>query len=297
VALLLFFVVAGDVALTGILPSFAPQRAVLREEAPVEAVQAVPVTPEAEAASAEEADPMLEKVVTEPTLAPAPTQVAPAAEAPMAAPAAPTASPRADVEGAYAGGEAQEEQVPAEARASDESPPPGLDLTQPQALTPTLGFSLTPTRTLSAGIAKVTATGTVELWEVQVTGGPPSATVAASQQGVTAQGEPTASGVPSLIPEPGPATLATPVIEVEPLPTAVLPLPSPEPQESAAPTTVARVEEPAPLVRGEQGPESARALQVPLVAWLRVAEAVLATTLVLLGVTTIVIMLLQRKPR
>jgi anti-sigma factor RsiW len=237
VALLLFFVVAGDVMFTGLLPSFAP-RPLDQQEQAVPAVAATQVVEEAlKVEAAVESD---------------------------------------------------------ETRAAELTPAPAAEVTWPQPATPTRQLRLTRTLGLSStpGIT-VVITGALAI-EIRPTLAAPS--LAVEDPTASAAVEPTLATAPTPAPEPTYGD-AEPVVEAEPVPTAIVPAPSPKLPAEAAPTTLARVEEPVRPVPVEQEQRGLLSLQVPAVAWLRVTEAVLATTLVLLGVTTIVIMLLQRKAR
>jgi hypothetical protein len=299
VALLLFFVIAGDVMFTGLLPSYAPQPAAVREEAP-QATLVVEAVPEAEVVVEKEAPAAdaVEEIMAEPARGlapeePAPTDladVAPSEPGPDegAVEAAPTLAVQAPP--AAAGGEGEE------TKAAVASPAPAAELAQPQPYTPTLQAGLLGTAPLTStpGVSMViTGRATVEDQPkllAKRTLAPGTATV---EPAAGAQVESTPTPPPTPEPETAPVGGEAAASEVEPLPTEPVPAPPPEPSVAEAPTTLARVEEPAEWVQAEERKHP----QAPAVAWLRVAEAVLAATFVLLGVTTVVFMLLKRKPR
>jgi anti-sigma factor RsiW len=300
VALLLVFVVAGDVMFTGLLPSSAPQPAAVREEAPaaIQATMVVEAMPEAEVAveqvvvekEATAAD-EIQEMGAELASAPAPAEPLPT----EALPAEPSAQ-----EGAAAATPATAGGAPPEEEAQTTMPPRAPAGEQPQPETPMLQSDLTQTLPLSStpGVTLViTGRATVEGQPkllAERTLAPGTATVEAT---AAAQVESTATPAPTPAPETAPVGSETAAGEAQPAPTEPVPAPSPEPTLAAAPTALARAEEPAQWVPPKDEQHPGRALQVPAAAWLRVAEAVLATTLVLLGVTTVVIMLMQRKPR
>jgi hypothetical protein len=298
VALLLFFVVAGDVMFTGLLPSFAP-RPLDQQEQAVPAVAATQVVEEAlkvEAAVESEAEVVIEEAVAEAPRAPEPASAMPTEALLSERAGVATATPAAEATQVAAGGgqEVKEGETADETRAAELTPAPAAEVTWPQPATPTRQLRLTRTLGLSStpGIT-VVITGALAI-EIRPTLAAPS--LAVEDPTASAAVEPTLATAPTPAPEPTYGD-AEPVVEAEPVPTAIVPAPSPKLPAEAAPTTLARVEEPVRPVPVEQEQRGLLSLQVPAVAWLRVTEAVLATTLVLLGVTTIVIMLLQRKAR
>ena len=298
VALLLFFVVAGDVMFTGLLPSSAPRPLDQQEQAApaVAATQVVEEALQVEAVVEKEAEVAVEKAVAEPPQAPEPASAMPTEGLLLEQPVAATATPVVEATQAVGGGaqEEKEGEMADETRAAELPPAPAAEGTRPQPSQPTRQLRLTRTLALSStpGVTAV-ITGAVAV-EVRPTLVAP--TVAVVEPATAAPVEPTLATAPTSAPEPAPGD-AEKVVEAEAGPTAIVSAPSPESPAVAEATTVARIEEPVRSAPAEQEQGGLLDLPVPAVAWLRVTEAVLATALVLLGVTTVVIMLLQREAR
>ena len=299
VALLLVLVVAGDVMLTGALPAAVPELVVMREQAPANVSLTIAVEDAEKAPADMAAEVMAEEAITELTYAPALVEAPPTQPLPAGAAPADTATPQTFGTGGAGYESPQEEGMgdAGEVGAIESPPAPALEATAMEAYT----VSPTPTLLLRSALqATVTQTGT------SVVGVEPTATVhriwaptpTVMETGAAASkaGEMPATA-PTRAPEPTVVETEVAAIEVEPTqalgPTTSLP----ESPTIAAPTTVAEVREPARVAPADQGQRPARAMRVSPGAWLRVAESVLGTTLVLFGVATVVFMLLRRRDR
>jgi hypothetical protein len=302
VALLLVFVVAGDWMLSGSPFSAVPGRAVVGEQAPVEVqmtvlveqVQEIPAAAEMEVVVEKESEVVAEKAITEPTRAPAPAQALPGeppsaggAEAATATPGVlgtPVAEP--------VGEEGVEDSATVGAAEAPRAPAP--EATASEADTAAMRVGVTPTLPLLAAPG-ATAVET----ESAVVEAEPSATAYGAPTPAPVVEETPVAGSPA---EAMPTALPTPAREAaageaggertQALVPSALPPEAPAP---ALPTTVAEVREEAWSLEAEEGQRPAAALRLPAVAWLRVAESALGTTLVLLGVTTVVVMILRRR--
>jgi anti-sigma factor RsiW len=149
VALLLFFVVAGDVMFTGLLPSFEQQ-----EQAPaaVAATQVVEEALQVEAVVELEAEVAVEKAVAEPPQAPEPASAMPT-EALLGDRAGGAPAPPAVEAAQVVTGGAQEEkegETADETRAAELTPAPAAEVTWPQPSAPTRQLRLTRTLSMSS---------------------------------------------------------------------------------------------------------------------------------------------------
>lgn len=261
VALLLVFVAAGDVLLSGFLSAPAePQAVVLEAPAPVEKEgERVMVTAavEMEKAAAEEAQPPADAAAGGarpsplakelPAVEPLPTEVA-------------EAMPLAGTPGAgEVGGVAGEPELPAQTDAVAES-----------MAEPTMAVTLTHRYTLSAAGPRPSKVLTSE--EVVL----PTAVALA-----TVPKEPTVAPLPTAAPAIAPTATPPPLV--------VTAAPSP------APTTIAEVREPAPAFAADEEGQSTRQRTESPLGWLRAVEIALAAILVLLAVLTIAAMLARRR--
>jgi hypothetical protein len=229
IALLLFFVITGDVFFTGFLPLAGSQPAALREQGnetaemvkesvatrTIEALR-VEVTTEMEAPMAQESEVVLEGAMAQPTPAPQPAEALPTDTMGYA----PTALPPA----AGGAGEVGEEM------AADEEPRP---------------FKVTEASPMPTAVASAT-------WH------------------------------------------ATPTLEPSPSPS--LDLQAPALEEPDLPTAIAEAQEPADL-RPEGEREGLLPTPAPTINWLRLAEYILAATLLVLGIITITLTILRRRTR
>lgn len=257
VALLLVFMVAGDVLFTGVLSPGLSRQEIMLESAPA----AVEVTREVEARVEVEAEVVVETVVVEKEVV-VEEAVEVMEEAPMAAePAA---------EGEIPTGEAASE-----------------------ALASPLPQMVAPTGELRVEKAATAPTPSPEGTRMGAMGFEPPAEKEAGDIVATEALEAPHAPTPTVTVAPADAIAAT----MEPTPTLLPPAPPPAPATITLPTAVAQVQERAPRVSDEVEQRSMGPLRRPAITWLRVTELALGIVLIVLGSITIVAMIQRRGPR
>ncbi|HSJ54108.1 MAG TPA: zf-HC2 domain-containing protein [Anaerolineae bacterium] len=293
VALLLFFAVAGDLALTGMRPASMPAPS-LMQEAAEPAIETTVVEAEPaeemmalEAAPAEPApETMMEKAVEDAAAQPPVARLLPTEEAPMAAAAAPEVTETPADQGAEAtvppgaGGALPEfeDTPPPPSEGEGEQPSVTGQYTVPETVSDTLPQTPVPGEvpvTAEAGQPAAEGEATLEMETMALA--EPSAT---PEPQPTAPPEPLATPAPPLAAGAEPYAGPTAQVEVE------------EPVEALAAGEPARgdVDERAGEREGSDG-----ALQAQATNWLRIVEYALAAILVLLVGTTAALMAWRRR--
>lgn len=312
VALLLAFVVAGDVMLTGVMPVSAPQPAAMHEPpaATVEMSQEIVVkvikeVEKKEEAPRPEAEIVGEKAIAEPTQAPLAQEVPAAESAPiepaategmMAAPPAQAFTPTTEDRG-----------LGEEARGTptwegEEAMPTTRALES--AGVPTLVVTVTRSYTLDAADEVPTVLAEVERML------PPTATVVTV---IVAEPTPVAvtpapAAFPTPLPQGSPAAKVLTEVAVEPTPLPAAPTAAAPPTEAVvaptptaspvavAPTVVAESRQAAPSFAADRAERSGM-FRESVVPWLHLGEFVLGVAFVLLATTTIIVMIRRHRAR
>ena len=313
VALLLFFVVAGDVAFRGAMPALAPALDGMVEQQAVElrATQVVEVAKEMEELPLALDAAVAEKAVSEPEAVPLPQAVAPTGamrEAPLeAADEAPKATgeeleavgsePQGEAAGA---GEAGSPPEAAEEEAQDK-------VSVDRVVTEAGEVALTPTHTITVTegrMARPSVPSPTLRFGTERTAAP---TVVAAVSTPAASPTPAALSTTEATPTPLPtATAVAPLptsvaVEPTPVPTeapgiaTASEVPTPLPRPTTAPTIVAEAPAPAPQVGESWDEEPTETRRGPAVDWLRVFEIGLGMLLVFLVAATIVLMVQRRR--
>jgi predicted anti-sigma-YlaC factor YlaD len=317
VALLLVFVVAGDVMLTGFSGSGARQLAAPMEQpaAKVEATKVVELVQETVAVEAEATMVVKEVEVTKEVQALPPSAVEKAVEMPTSAaawPHAPQATPTAEqvpmLEQAIASTQTAAPAgmggVEETAQAAIGGGPPATEAPEPSRV---VAPPLATTRASITGAVEAMATlsptlsltmphevGVSVTFAVEVTPAMPMA-IPTEASLLAATAMPAAGEVVAVTSTPLPTRAPPPAATVEPAP-AMLPEVAPTALSAAVePTAVAAVQRDNGLLGVQPEERAPGALREPLVGWLRIAELTLGLAFVLLATATIVVMIRRRR--
>jgi anti-sigma factor RsiW len=315
VALLLFFVVAGDIAFRGAMPAMAPAPAGMLERQAIEyqATQVVEVAKEMEELPLAQDATVAEKAISEPEAVSLPQAAVPTvavpevpveAEAASEEPEAVGSEPQAEAAGAGEAGapleeaESESQEKVQVDRVVTEASEVALTATLPVTVTEGLMASPSaPAPTLRFSTEHTAATGEPEPTVIVVVSTP------------TLSPTPAALGTTEATPTPLPtATAAAPSptsvkVKSTPVPTdapsiaatEVAVAPTPVPQPTAAPTVVAEALPPASQGRQSWDEELVETRPGPPVDWVRVFELGLGMVLVFLVAATIVLMVQRRR--